>query len=856
MASLSVLDSPNVQLSYPPPDMLATLSKVAATSLTATKDTTGQNVTLTIGATRNVNIEAVDQVKVFTGSNGSYEMYKTYYDELTDARLDEKLLSVGMSGDKTAYVSSASSELKMLANDTNGSFWFNDFSIKNVDDFKVLESSQPNGLWLNDKSSFGSGIFCNMDAIVEQNIFTNGNIAANNLSLFKDTANSNIGDPTRVGYGFRINASQQLELLKYTRFNDADKSDVIKRVMIFGNNPLKSDDTIDTSSQDYTGFSDLANVGYANGKTRTVTFGTSTEPQNGGTVTMNILQYPNAIIELDDSNAPLNIELVSIQNQEGSARSLANPLVQTTVGIKGTITIIERNTTGRAVTTDPQMTFATNVVSTTPSPSANPGSYSVDVIEYIILSPTNVPATYRNKLSFVNFLPPTSSTLGNLTLSNNTVEFVLSEYFSDPQGRALSYMLMTNPLSNARIVSGSLQITGNYRGTSYNVVVRASNGSTQYAESTLAVTEPTAPVPILTQPLGSISIASGTRTFELSSYFASTSGALTYTVVTNPYTNASISSGILTVVANARNATYSITVRATNMHSLFVESTLTVVESGVPVPTISQQFGTVTLSNDTTTFTLSNYFANATSYSVTINPNNNATISSNILTVVGNFRATTYSIVVRGTNSSGYVDLTLTVIETGIIRQYPSSAMTSNNTTVSGAAYGNGAHVVAASSWFLMNDPNTFMSGLEPPWKGFDRDANTMWTNGVQHMYNGTDNTYIGAFSTTASGQTIAGEWIQIQLPQTITISRYIIKPRDGFLNRAAKSFSVVGSTDGTSWTVVDQRTNVSGWAASGKEFTNVSGSTGPFRFYRLIIQGISGSEQWTTINEWELYGF
>jgi hypothetical protein len=621
--------------------------------------------------------------------------------------------------------------------------------MKNLDDYKFIQASQSNGLWFEDKTSFASNVYCSADMIVENNLYSNGNLAANNLSLYKDYTASNLNDPIRVGYAFRINPEGQLELLKYGRYFSS-APDVMKKVMVFGIHDILPTHSNDIS--DYTGFSDLTNVSFTNGRTGLITFGSADAPINGGTVAMNITRYPNAIVELSTGTSSLTIQLHSDSTVSG-----VRALTSTAIGTKGTITIIERSLTGRSVTSSPSMTLTNGSITTTPAP--NIGGYSIDVLEYVIVSASSIPASYSNTLSITGpyTSPVVDVELGSVTLDTNTATYTLSNYFSDPNNQALTYTLVTNPNNNASITSGVLSVVGNYRGASYTVTVRATNTSSMYVDSILFVTENAVPNPTITRQLGTTNlVANESPIYDLSTYFSDPSGyTLTYSITSNPYSTASVSGKVLTLSGGSTDNVYNVTVRASNGYT-YAESSLTVTE-----------------------------FA---------------------------------------------------------IREYPPSALESAAHNITSGTYGNGYFEVSKSSE---------TSGQEA-WKAFDQSSSTYWTNSTTGQYANASFTYSGSTATTVSGTSYAGEWLQIRLSRQITLTSYKLTPNSSLLDRAPASFIIAGSMDGSTWTLVDQRTSV-GSLGSGTTFN--AGSTTPYIFYRIIVTKLYNTSTYLSLASWQLYG-
>lgn len=186
----------------------------------------------------------------------------------------------------------------------------------------------------------------------------------------------------------------------------------------------------------------------------------------------------------------------------------------------------------------------------------------------------------------------------------------------------------------------------------------------------------------------------------------------------------------------------------------------------------------------------------------------------------------------------------------GIESRYPPSPLTTNTTLISNANYGTGSYVASASHTtfgdqpfylFDFNDANTFHQGEARYSGGYTFNSPATSTNFID-------------FSSTP--QTILGEWVQIRLPEAIKLNRYIIKPRDGFLNRSPRAFALLGSSDESSWYLIDDhRTNVVTYDdATEKVLTPTQPQTVAYNYYRLVTNAVNGGEQYVNFNELKLY--
>ena len=103
---------------------------------------------------------------------------------------------------------------------------------------------------------------------------------------------------------------------------------------------------------------------------------------------------------------------------------------------------------------------------------------------------------------------------------------------------------------------------------------------------------------------------------------------------------------------------------------------------------------------------------------------------------------------------------------------------------------------------------------------------------------------YTGSVSTVTSGVTVLGEWMQIQLPYTLYVTTYDVFTKvsnagGSWAQMFPKSFYLCGSNNGSTWTTIDNRSNVTGsTTTSSNKFTAPAYTTG-YRYFRLIGQQI-----------------
>jgi hypothetical protein len=175
---------------------------------------------------------------------------------------------------------------------------------------------------------------------------------------------------------------------------------------------------------------------------------------------------------------------------------------------------------------------------------------------------------------------------------------------------------------------------------------------------------------------------------------------------------------------------------------------------------------------------------------------------------------------------------------------WPPVAMTSNVTTATGTFNGvtNGVYTASESvnTWWGQNNS----------YRIFDNDpTGTYWHSAL--TYNGTG-AYIGT-TTQADGYT--GEWIQIQFPTPIILYSYSMIDRFNAPTRSPKNFRIYGSNDGTTWTNIDTRTNVTQWSFPTRlAFTLGSNTNVPYSYFRLVVNATIG-ENSIQVSSWILNG-
>jgi hypothetical protein len=150
---------------------------------------------------------------------------------------------------------------------------------------------------------------------------------------------------------------------------------------------------------------------------------------------------------------------------------------------------------------------------------------------------------------------------------------------------------------------------------------------------------------------------------------------------------------------------------------------------------------------------------------------------------------------------------------------------------------------------YIANDSGNYGSG----WTAFNLFNSSTETgfHSPSATYSATDGTYTGSKSQTISGTVVFGEWMTIQFPYRFVLTSYTTTVRFGYdAVRAPSTWKVGGSNDGTTWTLLDTRTNIT----TGVNTFSVSTTT-QYSYYVIVISKITGLDGFLNFAEWTLYG-
>ena len=180
------------------------------------------------------------------------------------------------------------------------------------------------------------------------------------------------------------------------------------------------------------------------------------------------------------------------------------------------------------------------------------------------------------------------------------------------------------------------------------------------------------------------------------------------------------------------------------------------------------------------------------------------------------------------------------------IFKYPTASLLGSTTGLSGFGINSGYYTVSSSA--SLNSTETSNNAFNS--SNFSTATANIWTS--SSTYNGTTGAYTGAVTTTVSGTSYLGEWLQIQLPTPIVLSYYYIYANTS--TRFPKNFIIAGSNNGSLWSLIDTETNSQVFQNNSRLFI-LFNNTIAYSYYRLIVQANNNNTN-VSIQEWELYGY
>jgi hypothetical protein len=130
------------------------------------------------------------------------------------------------------------------------------------------------------------------------------------------------------------------------------------------------------------------------------------------------------------------------------------------------------------------------------------------------------------------------------------------------------------------------------------------------------------------------------------------------------------------------------------------------------------------------------------------------------------------------------------------------------------------------------------------PYYAFDKSTSIFnkWATGYDKYMKSYDASipygdYIGSEATAG----VSGEYLQLQLP-SVSVTNYTLTMGEFSCGRNPKQWTLFGSTDGTNWTVLDQRAGVTNWAALPEQTFTLVTQVGHYSYLRIVYEKTNAS--------------
>lgn len=240
----SVLENPTTMSTfYTDSNLYHVITNVIARTITAYETDTGAELDLVLGASSNLKVEAVSGINMYVKDTGAgVNLFATTV--AGGVRTDELVWSMTGSNSNTYITAQGTNQLIIAGSDP----------LKTVTAGGTTFTTASNTQYVSTPSSmfvFNKGMQVPELAPLSNLIATDG-VFGEDISLWQRTGRSNVGDVSEIGYAFRLNSNQQMEVLQYGKVimpqGQAAKT-VMQRVGVFSsvaafNSNMSSDPTI------------------------------------------------------------------------------------------------------------------------------------------------------------------------------------------------------------------------------------------------------------------------------------------------------------------------------------------------------------------------------------------------------------------------------------------------------------------------------------------------------------------------------------------------------------------------------------------------------------------------------------
>lgn len=251
----------NYNFLYPEDNAYQLFANVVANNVVAYENELGIPQTLTLGATSNMKLEAVGELDVYVKEKGDVKFFQTTY--TGNERTDKQILNItACNSYTTSIVASTNNFLQLAGSDQYKTTIVSGTTMCNDGIHQFFSTAATEGFEFMQPVLINSFLDVDGQAQIRGNLVTTSNIFGNTLNVWRERSTLEGAaeeDLVTIGYGFNVNAANQLELIKYSRFGpEGNTKEITKKIAVFGHTPMSRNDENDVS---YTVFDAVNGIG-------------------------------------------------------------------------------------------------------------------------------------------------------------------------------------------------------------------------------------------------------------------------------------------------------------------------------------------------------------------------------------------------------------------------------------------------------------------------------------------------------------------------------------------------------------------------------------------------------------------
>jgi hypothetical protein len=169
---------------------------------------------------------------------------------------------------------------------------------------------------------------------------------------------------------------------------------------------------------------------------------------------------------------------------------------------------------------------------------------------------------------------------------------------------------------------------------------------------------------------------------------------------------------------------------------------------------------------------------------------------------------------------------------------------------------GNDTANVHTQAGYTVSSSGTSVPGTHDGWKVFDEgDATTSYWHSVGSTYTSGTDEYSRSPASTLG--TFSGEWIKLELPHKIKVSRIALQGRH--TDRSFGKWYILGSNDDSTWDIVHHKnTTTDNILTTGLSSYTMTGASKDnyYKYFAILGTHIVGDDTQASLGKWELYGY